>query len=316
MARPLRLQLENSFYHITSRGDDRKKIFINERDYKKFLDYLVLAKEKFQFHLYAYCLMPNHYHLFLETVHPNLSRIMQYINSSYTTYYNIKRKKVGHVFQGRYKSMLVEQDSYFTELTRYIHLNPVRAKMVDEPQRYKWSSFASYINKRKSDPYIDKAQIGSYLDMSSQTYQQFVMEGIGSRDDILNKVYAGFLLGSTKFITNKLGNLKEQMETKDFAHKRKLLARFSPYDLINKVATKYGKDAQELCAKKKTIAIERKIAMYLIKKYTALTNREVGQLFMISGTAVIKSFVLMERLIAEDKNLQKEMEIWFSVFSA
>jgi REP element-mobilizing transposase RayT len=140
MARPYRLQAENCLYHITSRGDDRKKIFLSETDFEKFLEYIKVAKDKFKFYLYAYCLMNNHYHLLIETTQSNLSRIMQYINTSYTIYYNGKRKRSGHLFQGRFKSIIVEADSYFTELTRYIHLNPVRAKIVDSPGIYRFSS--------------------------------------------------------------------------------------------------------------------------------------------------------------------------------
>ncbi len=126
MARPYRLQGENIFYHITSRGDGRRKIYGSESDYNKFLEYLLKAKERYQFRFYAYALMPNHFHLLIETLKPNISQIMHYIKSSYTTYYNTKRKNVGHLFQGRFKSIVVDQDNYFLLLTRYIHLNPVR----------------------------------------------------------------------------------------------------------------------------------------------------------------------------------------------
>ena len=107
MARAVRLQAEDCFYHITSRGDDRKPIFRSERDYQKFLEYLALGREKYKYYVHVYCLMTNHYHLLIETTLPNLSRIMQYLNTSYTVYYNVKRKKSGHLFQGRYKSIIV-----------------------------------------------------------------------------------------------------------------------------------------------------------------------------------------------------------------
>lgn len=158
MARPYRLQAEDCLYHITSRGDDRKKIFLNETDRRKFLEYLLSAKEKFKFYLYAYCLMGNHYHLLLETTQANISGVMQSINASYTTYYNIKRKHCGHLFQGRYKSIIVDADTYFLEITRYIHLNPVKARIVKSPEEYPWSSYKGYLNK-KGDGVIDKDRI-------------------------------------------------------------------------------------------------------------------------------------------------------------
>ncbi len=217
MARPYRLQGENCFYHITSRGDDRKKVYINEYDFKKFLEYLLRAKERFNFCLYAYVLMPNHYHLLIETRKPNLSRIMQYLNTAYTTYYNIKRKRCGHLFQGRYKSILVDKQGYFLELSRYIHLNPVRAKLVKSPEEYKWSSYKGYISK-KGDGYIDKDQIKNTLDMNEARYRQFVLNGMETEQvNPLKGIYAGFMLGPTSFIKEKLQDLKIQVESgKDF----------------------------------------------------------------------------------------------------
>ena len=199
MARPYRLQGEGLLYHITSRGDDRKKIFINEADYQKFLTYLRSAKEKFRFYLYAYCLMGNHYHLLLETTQPNLSQVMQNLNSAYTIYYNIKRKRCGHLFQGRYKSILVDKDEYLLELIRYIHLNPVRAKIVDEPQKYRWSGHMEYIKDVK-DGLIDKAEAQRYFKMNAQRYEEFVRGGMVGEHNPFKKVYAGFVMGKAKFV--------------------------------------------------------------------------------------------------------------------
>ena len=155
MARPYRLESENTLYHITSRGNDRKNIYASEFDNEKFLEYVLKAKKRFKFRLYAYVLMTNHYHLLIETLQPNLSKIMHFINGSYTTYYNVKRKKAGHLFQGRYESIIVDKDSYFEVLTKYIHLNPVKARIVNVPEEYKWSSYRGFIGEVK-DKYIDE----------------------------------------------------------------------------------------------------------------------------------------------------------------
>ena len=141
MARPYRLQAENCLYHIMSRGDDRKRIYTMASDYGKFMDYVMKAKERYQFYLYAYCLMVNHFHLLVETLLPNISKIMHYIKGSYTTYYNIRHRRTGHLFQGRFKSIVVDKDAYFQGLTRYIHLNPVYAGIVKDPAAHRWSSY-------------------------------------------------------------------------------------------------------------------------------------------------------------------------------
>jgi putative transposase len=134
MARPLRIQFPGAFYHVTSRGNERKAIFRNDRDRQKFLSYLESAHESYGARVHVYCLMENHYHLLLETPRGNLSQILHHVNGAYTTYYNVKRRRSGHLFQGRYRALLVEKESYCQELSRYIHLNPVRAALVEEPE--------------------------------------------------------------------------------------------------------------------------------------------------------------------------------------
>ncbi|MCK4810025.1 MAG: transposase [Candidatus Omnitrophica bacterium] len=315
MARPYRLQGENCLYHITSRGDNRKKIFISEYDYKKFLEYVQKAKDKFRFYLYAYTLMPNHYHLQIETLKPNLSSIMHHINSSYTTYYNIKRRKCGHLFQGRYKSILVDKDSYFLELTRYIHLNPVRAKMVKSPEKYKWSSYRGYIDK-KGDGYIDKEQISLYLNMRPQRYRQFVLEGIGREDTLFNKVYAGFILGRQGFIKDKLEELKEQVDSGEFAYKKELEINISAEDVLDRVEKMTGKSRSQLLNAKNRRLKEKKIAIYLLKRFINITNREIGKMFEICPTAISKAAKSVEVLMEEDSKFRKEMGRVISRFSA
>ena len=133
MARPLRIEYPGAFYHVTSRGNERKDIFKSQRDREKFLSYVESAVVRYGAVVHTWCLMSNHYHLLLETPAGNLSQIMRHINGAYTTYVNVKRKRAGHLFQGRYKAILVEADAYALELSRYMHLNPVRASMVVNP---------------------------------------------------------------------------------------------------------------------------------------------------------------------------------------
>ena len=133
MARPLRIEYPGAFYHVTSRGNEQKDIFKSKSDREKFISYLESASIRYGAVIHAYCLMSNHYHLLVETPHGNLSQIMKHINSSYTIYYNVKRKRAGHLLQGRFKAILVDGDVYATELSRYIHLNPVRAGIVTVP---------------------------------------------------------------------------------------------------------------------------------------------------------------------------------------
>src|SRR3990172_4154613 len=199
MARPLRLEYEGAFYHVTSRGNDRGDIFFSEADYKKFLSYLKKAKEKYGVVLHGYVLMTNHYHLLMETPEANLSKVMHYLNGSYTTYINVKRKRSGHLFQGRFKSITVDRDSYLGELSRYIHLNPVRAGIVAKPEDYPHSSYHAYLSGKRDDLVNTEALlevVGGGKDKARTRYRAFVGAGMGLElDNPTEEVYGGGGLG-------------------------------------------------------------------------------------------------------------------------
>ena len=141
MARKPRIEFPGAFYHVIVRGNNRQKIFADDEDYKYFLGRLNHYKERFKFVLFAYVLMPNHIHLLLETGEVPLSRIMQSLQFTYTQKFNRRHKKVGHLFQGRYKAILCQKESYLLELIRYIVLNPVRARLVKRPVDWRWNSY-------------------------------------------------------------------------------------------------------------------------------------------------------------------------------
>ncbi|MCH8056115.1 MAG: transposase, partial [Deltaproteobacteria bacterium] len=145
MARPLRIEYPGATYHVTSRGNERKAIFRGDLDRRKFLELLSSSVEQFILQLHAYVFMDNHYHLLVETPEGGLSRAVRYLNGVYTQYFNRRHRRVGHLFQGRYKAILIDKDSYLAELSRYIHLNPWRVRSgVKDPLRYRWSSLRAY----------------------------------------------------------------------------------------------------------------------------------------------------------------------------
>lgn len=180
MARPLRIQYPGAFYHVTSRGNEQKVIFKSQKDREKFLEYLESAVVRYGAVIHVWCLMDNHYHLLIETPEGNLSQIMRHLNGAYTTYFNVKRKRAGHLFQGRYKAILVETDQYAAELSRYIHLNPVKAGIVDKPEGYVWSSYRNYIGQAKTTAWLEAQYIlssfGSKITAAETKYRQFVEE--------------------------------------------------------------------------------------------------------------------------------------------
>jgi len=147
MARPLRLELENGLYHVTSRGDRREDIYVDDKDRIEWLKIFGASCQRYNWRCHAYCLMDNHCHIVIETAEPNLSRGMRHLNGVYTQAYNRRHNRVGHVFQGRFKGMLVDKDDYLLELSRYVVLNLTRAKMTKTIYAWRWSSYRAMLGK-------------------------------------------------------------------------------------------------------------------------------------------------------------------------
>jgi putative transposase len=163
MSRPLCIEFPGAVYHITSRGNRREPIFADDADRKAFLEVLGQAMDRFDAQVLAYCLMGNHYHLVLFTRQGNLSRLMRHINGTYTQMFNRRHALSGHLLQGRFKSILVDRDSYLLELCRYVELNPVRARMVPTPQDWPWSSYLAHGLHAPTPPWLDSDGLHGYL---------------------------------------------------------------------------------------------------------------------------------------------------------
>lgn len=203
MARPLRIEFPGAIYHVTSRGNARRKIFLNDADRENFLDTLAWVVERFNWVCHAYCLMGNHFHLMIETPDANLSRGMRQLNGVYTQGFNRHHGKAGPLFQGRFKAILVERDSYLLELARYVVLNPVRAKMVKAAENFAWSSYRATLGL---DPLPSSLSIDWLLSQFAKTtavarkrYQAFVQAGIGQASPWGN-LKGQVLLGSENFV--------------------------------------------------------------------------------------------------------------------
>ena len=163
MARPLRIEFENALYHVTSRGDRREPIFLDDTDRVALLALLGQACERFDASVLAYCLMGNHYHLVLATRQAKLSMLMRHLNGVYTQRFNRRHGKVGHVFQGRFKAILVDADAYLLAVCRYVDLNPVRARMVTTPHDWPWSSYRAHVGRAEAPPWQDMAPLAAAL---------------------------------------------------------------------------------------------------------------------------------------------------------
>ena len=163
MARPLRIEFPGAVYHVTSRGDRREPIFDDDEDRLNLLSVVAHTMRRFDASLLAFCLMDNHYHFVIHTRMANLSQLMRQLNGVYTQTYNRRHHKVGHLFQGRFKGILVDCDAYLLEVCRYVDLNPVRARLVRDPGKWRWSSYAAHIGEKAAPAWLDTAAVHSYL---------------------------------------------------------------------------------------------------------------------------------------------------------
>ena len=202
MTRPLRIEYPGAVYHITARGNAYQDIFLDDTDREKFLAILGETVDRFNWLCHGYCLMTNHYHLLIETVDPTLSRGMRQLNGVYTQGFNRRHDRVGHVFQGRYKAILVEKEAYLLELARYIVLNPVRAKMVPAPEDWEWSSYRATAGLDEAPPLLTTdwilSQFSDERKKAQRLYRRFVKKEVGRSpwDDLKGQIY----LGSKEFI--------------------------------------------------------------------------------------------------------------------
>lgn len=219
MARPLRIEYPGAVYHVTSRGNARGAIFLSDADRKKFLNVLADTIEKYNWLCHAFCMLDNHYHLVLETPDPNLSLGMRQLNGVYTQSFNRIHQKVGHVFQGRYKAILVEKGSHLLELCRYVVLNPVRAGMVSKPDEWKWSSYKSTAYAGTVPDYLTidwvLGQFSEKKATARQRYRKFVADGLVDLERPWKKLVGQVFLGSESFVARMEELLGDKREIRE-----------------------------------------------------------------------------------------------------
>jgi len=213
--------------HITSRGNAREKTFFTRSDREAFLDILGEVVERYGWICHAYCLMTNHYHLLVETPNANLSRGMRHLNGVYTQWVNRQMKRAGHIFQGRFKSILVEKESHLLELARYIVLNPVHAKIVRSPREWQWSSYRATAGEVAVPDFLTVTWIlepfGDTRARKIAAYRKFVRQGKGVK--IWDDLRHGHLLGTEEFVAQIAPLLNEQVKDIEFNRNDRLLAR-------------------------------------------------------------------------------------------
>jgi REP element-mobilizing transposase RayT len=228
MARPLRIQYPGALYHVTSRGNARHPIFRNDLDRKTFLEVLATVTEDSRWLCHGYCLMANHYHLIIETPEANLSSGMRQLNGVYTMRFNWRHRTVGHVFQGRFKAILIQRESHLLEVCRYLVLNPVRAQEVKKPEESTWSSYSGTAGLAKPHDCLTVdwvlGQFGKNRRLAEKAYRDFVRAGIGG-ESIWREVKAQSVLGEDSFVKELEAHAKGAKEVKEIPRTQRYLNR-------------------------------------------------------------------------------------------
>ena len=320
----MRIEYPGAWYHVACRGNQRLKIFGDDKDRKRFLKALKESAEVFNVEVHCYVLMSNHFHFLLKTPEGNLGRFMQRFNTAYITYYNLRHHRSGHLYQGRYKAILVEADEYLLELSRYIHLNPVRLKKYRETsleekskilKDYIWSSLPGYLKIKSREDFARYDAVLGYMGGDDKKgrirYRGFVLGGLSRKlDNPLEKAEAGAILGSDDFVVR----IKEQFldvttwKNKDYPHVKTLKKVVPVNEIAQAVGDKYGVKPEELLRTRsrwreaRQVLIELAYQLNFRKKSLQKLGEELGG---VGGDSVAHAHQRIQDKMKKDKKLSR-----------
>lgn len=297
MTRPLRIEFPGAYYHLMNKGERGNPIFHDGTDRKIFLALLASASEMFHVRVLAFSLMDNHYHLLLQTIEANLSRVMHYLNAVYTQKYNRKYKCGGHVFQGRYKAILIDRNNYLLEASRYIHLNPVRAGLVKVPEKHLWTSHRLYLGLARPPAWVYVDEILSFFGKdkhsSRRAFDRFVGQGVS---DHVMKIYTQkrmpAILGSNAFIERMRAVYLDEYAGDYELPEAKRIGRVPLQKIADAVASHYKLGTAELMhGRRKFKNQPRRLALYIARKHAGYPLRAIGAFFHIGSYTGVSTIV-------------------------
>jgi REP element-mobilizing transposase RayT len=306
MVRPLRIDIEDGLYHVTSRGWERRAVVRDDRDRQRWLELLDRVAARCGWRVFAWVLMGNHFHLYLRTPQANLSAGMHDLNSGYASGFNRRHRRCGALFQGRFKAVLVEDESHALELTRYIHLNPVRARIVQRPEAYGWSSYQDYLGVRKAAAWLDwqtaLAEVAKDRSRARSAYRRFVEAGLSEPPaSPLEAVVGGMFLGRGEWVDRWRRRLAEEPIRQGVPAQRQLAWRPTVEDIVGAVSQAFGVEPAEVLASRRHGNQARLAAIYLARLVSDEAVGVIGRCFGgVSGAAISKTVARVEQRRAED----------------
>jgi len=313
MGRSWRIEYEGALYHLMSRGNNGQPIYLYDADRNLFLNTISEMSERFEVEIYAYVLMPNHYHLLVKTQRANLKKAMQWFGTAYTRRFNNRNSKSGHLFQGRYKSVIVQNDGYLMRLSCYIHRNPLRAGIVDRLIDYPWSSYPIYAYGKKGPDWLNTQAILSYFNdnhIHSQ-YREKVQQYAKEEKRLLEDLHHGMILGAKIFV-DKIRKQFLPEVLHDALPQQKQLAKDIKLDDMVKKAAEFVQIDMRLCVQSKRLRgidkHKRDLIVYSLWNKGLMTNEKLGSFFNISGSAVSHSVKVFQEKMKRDKNVKMQLE--------
>jgi putative transposase len=315
MSRPLRVEYPGAIYHVMSRANSRQRIFRDEADYERLVEGMAQTVSRFGWELFSFVLMPNHFHLFFRTPQPSLSRGMQYLASGYANWFAKKHRCPGHLLQGRFKSLLVEDASYFWSVSRYIHLNPVRGKqpLVSHPREWRWSSYPGYVSRRAqvdwvAYKFVYAAWQGDVGGRDPETaYRRYVERGLTEPlENPFRDATQGWLLGSSDFVEKIRVRVVQAGRHDELPAARRL----SAVDLVkvqSAVAAHYGVDPETFRDPRRK-SISRDVAAWLSRQLTSCTLRELAAEFGVGHPDSVRNLTRrVDRAMPDSSKLRQDV---------
>ncbi|OHB65479.1 MAG: hypothetical protein A2Y76_01825 [Planctomycetes bacterium RBG_13_60_9] len=311
MTRPLRIEYAGAFYHVLNRGQRQEPIVQDSQDRERFVSDLSRMSRQYGVLIHGYCLMTNHYHFILETPHANLSQAVQWLNVAYAAYYNRRHRLCGHLFQGRFKAILLDASTYLEAVSRYIHLNPVRAKIVSDARKYVWSSCRYFVGPDKSPDWLETGRtlggFGRILRVARRRYAEYIAQPTVNP---LDGVVAGSILGPATFTDwVKDTYLSRRIADQEIPALKVLSARPSMDQIVQTVAEHYGVAPDTILMRGGKRNRCRDMAICLAREFSGLPCRDLGRHFgNIGGPAVTMRCRDILRCTAKDRQLAKDLD--------
>lgn len=305
MPRKPRIHAPGAVYHVIIRGNARQEIFTDDRDHLRFCEILHKSYERFRHRVLAFCLMSNHVHLAVQVGDIPLSRIMQNVSQQYTQWFNWRHKKCGHVFQGRYKAIMVDADSYLLELAAYIHLNPVRAGIAERPEKHRWSSHMAYLGKERI-PWLDPTP---------------VLSQFSDKDGTAHNMFAAFVAERTSEGRRGEFHGEKTMDSRLFGNDRfteEVLAKTEPVPehkpdvktVMAAVKKLYGMSTDQLAAsnQERTASEARGLAAWATRELSSSTLAELAPILRRNPSTLTCAIRRLEIRLAKDVALAEKVE--------